>query len=116
MGPALARSRFLILPSDYETLGRVLFEAWDAGSMPICCADSGGAAEVVSASGGGLIYDANTPEGICEAMVRAVALSEDERLDKVAKGREWAKLNLSVEAYQDKLRGTLFPKHRRSSR
>jgi glycosyltransferase involved in cell wall biosynthesis len=116
VAPYLARSRFLILPSDYETLGRVLFEAWDAGLMPICYAQSGGAAEVVSASGGGLIYDANTPEGICEAMAEALRLSEDERLDKVAKGREWAKLNLSVEAYQDKVRAALFPEPHQSSR
>jgi glycosyltransferase involved in cell wall biosynthesis len=114
--PLMAQSRFLILPSDYETLGRVLFEAWDAGLAPICAADSGGAAEVVAASGGGLTYAPNTPEGICRAMAEALQLSEDERLDKVAKGREWAKLNLSVEAYQEKVRSALFPERRQSSR
>jgi glycosyltransferase involved in cell wall biosynthesis len=115
VAPLMARSRFLILPSDYETLGRVIFEAWDAGLMPICAADSGGAAEVTAASGGGLIYEPNTPAGICAAMAQALRLSEDERLDKVTKGREWAKLNLSVEAYQEKVRSALFPKARRSS-
>lgn len=114
--PFMAGSRYMVLPSEYEPLGRVLFEAWDAGAMPICCAQSGGAAEVVSASGGGLIYEVNTPEAIGEVMADALRLSEDERLDKVAKGREWARLNLSVAAYRAKLEGVLFPRAHRSPR
>lgn len=106
--PVMANSRFLILPSEYEPLGRVLFEAWDAGLMPICCAESGGAAEVLSASGGGLIYPTNTPASIRDVMVQALRLSEEDRLGKVVAGREWARLNLSVEAYWKKFQGTLF--------
>lgn len=106
--PVMAQSRFLVLPSQYEPLGRVLFEAWDAGLMPIAPATSGGAAEVLSASGGGMVYPENSPEQICAAMTEAMVLPEAERLAAVERGRAWARLNLSVEAYREKLQGTLF--------
>lgn len=105
----LASYRYVVAPSRYEPLGRVVFEAWDAGALPICSKASGGAAEVVAASGGGILYDGHTPESIASALRLASCLPEVERAALVARGRAWANANLSVAAYVRALSGVLFP-------
>lgn len=101
--------RFIVLPSRYEPLGRVVFEAWDAGALPICSSDSGGAAEVVAASGGGLFYEGHTPAAIAGALCAAMTMPEAERRARVEKGRDWARRHLSLDAYRRALEGVLFP-------
>lgn len=81
----------LVCPSRYEPLGRVLFEAWQAGTVPIVWAGSGGAAEVVAESGGGLIYDEQTGESLARALSRATALTPEERATLVDCGRRWVR-------------------------
>jgi len=105
----MASYRFVAVPSQYETLGRVVLEAWSAGSVPICSADSGGAAEIVRASGGGVLYDGNSPEDIASALRSAVGMAEDARRRLVENGRTWMRTNLSIISYRDHLSGVLFP-------
>ena len=101
--------RFIAVPSRYEALGRVVFEAWDAGAVPICSKDSGGAAEVVAASGGGLLYLGHEPESIARALCAAAELPESERGALVARGQAWLREQHSVAAYIKALSGVLFP-------
>lgn len=101
--------RFSVIPSRYESLGRVVMEAWDAGALPICSRDSGGAAEIVTKSGGGLLYDGHDPTALAAAMQTALAMPEADRLARVQHGRNWVVANMSLERYRDALEGVLYP-------
>jgi len=100
--------KLVAVPSRYETLGRVIYEAWEAGAMPMCSRDSGGAAEMLIASGGGMLYDGHSPGSIASALCEAASLSEQERCARVEKGRKWARENLCLSAYRGRLTGVLF--------
>lgn len=69
--PVLRACSVLVLPSHREPLGRVIFEAWDAGAVPVVFAGSGGAAEVVEAANGGFMYQEQTPGSLREVLDRA---------------------------------------------
>jgi glycosyltransferase involved in cell wall biosynthesis len=105
----LADFRFLVAPSEYESLGRVVIEAWEAGIVPIVYAASGGAAEIVCASGGGLTFPDWTSEALAETMCAALALTNDEYHEMAARGRRWSKEALAIENYRGKLTGVLYP-------
>jgi poly(glycerol-phosphate) alpha-glucosyltransferase len=92
-----------ICPSHNEPLGRVVFEAWDSSILPIVGRFSGGAAEVMIASGGGLLYDEQTPESLAKTMMECLALSPNEREEMIAKGRKWLKDNCDAREYSKKL-------------
>jgi len=79
----------LLAPSEKEALGRVVFEAWDAGTIPIVWQGSGGPAEVVSLSGGGIVFQDMTPISLAEAIKKAMAMPQTERDTLVAKGCAW---------------------------
>jgi glycosyltransferase involved in cell wall biosynthesis len=100
--------RFLIAPSKYEPLGRVVIEAWEAGVVPIVYAESGGAAEIVRASGGGLIFSPWEPEALAKTLAVALALTDEASGEIAAKGRHWAEETLSLERYMANLAGVLF--------
>ncbi|MBU6297930.1 MAG: glycosyltransferase family 4 protein [Alphaproteobacteria bacterium] len=87
---SLLRScRVLVCPSHREPLGRVVLEAWDAGCVPVVYRGSGGAAEIVTASGGGIVYDDQTAESLADAIARALRLSDGQSLQLVENGRHW---------------------------
>jgi glycosyltransferase involved in cell wall biosynthesis len=67
----------------------VIFEAWDAGTLPIACAQSGGAAEVIAASGGGLLYPDHTAASLAGAITEALSMSVQQRADIVRRGQQW---------------------------
>lgn len=100
--------RFLVLTSAYETLGRVVIEAWEAGLVPIVYARSGGAAEIVAASGGGLIFDDWDASSLASVLAQAMAMPEDARKAVAAAGRTWAEQELGLERYRATLSGLLF--------
>jgi glycosyltransferase involved in cell wall biosynthesis len=79
----------LVCPSRVEPLGRVIFEGWDAGVVPVGFAGSGGTAEVINASGGGILFDRPDADSLADALRRALALSRLEREAMVARGRQW---------------------------
>ncbi|HEY1769794.1 MAG TPA: glycosyltransferase [Chthoniobacterales bacterium] len=101
---ALRAVSILVLPSHREPLGRVIFEAWDAGCLPIAFRGSGGAAEVLQASGGGLLYDEQTPAALAAAMEEALSFEADERMSRVQKGRSWMTKHCSPERYAASMR------------
>lgn len=94
--PALLRSAgVLACPSERETLGRVVLEAWAAGAVPVVFGGSGGAAEIVREAGGGIIYDEQTPVALADGLRRALNLGASERAAMLARGRDWLAANCS---------------------
>lgn len=95
----MARCNAIVVPSAREPLGRVIFEAWHAGCVPIACARAGGAAEVIRKSGGGILYDDNTPQSLWAAIEQTLGLSAAERFQMVSAGGRWMRQHCRPEAY-----------------
>lgn len=55
----------LVCASHSEPLGRVIFEAWDAGAVPVAFSGSGGTAEIVAAAKGGILTRSKRPNPLC---------------------------------------------------
>lgn len=79
----------MVLPTQLETVGRVVFEAWEAGVVPVAWKGSGGPAEIIEAADGGLLYPEQTPEAIAEAMHAAANLTLARRRVMVENGLRW---------------------------
>jgi len=105
--PLLRTSSLLIVSSDREALGRVIFEAWDAGTIPVVFAGSGGAAEVVKASKGGILYSEQTEESLARAIEDGLRLSQEERAELVANGRRWLRENCDAARYAHLVSGLI---------
>ena len=99
--PQLRTCSVLACPSHREPLGRVIFEAWDAGAVPVVFAGSGGAAEIVAAAEGGIIYDRQEPETLARALQEALELDHEQRTRFVNNGRSWMAKNCDPESYGD---------------
>lgn len=99
VAPLLRTCCALVCSSHREPLGRVIFEAWDAGAVPVVFAGAGGAAEVVLGSDGGLVYSQQTPESLARALAEALKMGEQERARLVANGRAWMRKNCALEPY-----------------
>ena len=97
--PLLRTCSVLACPSHREPLGRVIFEAWDAGAVPVVFAGAGGAPEIVTAANGGLTYKKQTPESLAAALSAALALAPSDRARLVANGRAWMRSNVAPELY-----------------
>lgn len=85
----LLRSKWLICPSLYEPLGRVLFEAWDFGIPVIAGRTSGGAASSICASGGGLLFDQWTASSLAVSLEKALAMLPVSSSSMAQNGRSW---------------------------
>jgi glycosyltransferase involved in cell wall biosynthesis len=103
----LHRCTVAAVPSHREPLGRVIFEAWDAGCVPVAFGGSGGAAEAIDDSRGGILYDVQTPEALADALDSALALSDTARDAMVARGREWMSANCSPDRHASALQQVL---------
>jgi glycosyltransferase involved in cell wall biosynthesis len=99
---------FLVSTSRYEPLGRVVMEAWEAGSVPIVYAGSGGAAEMVTKVQGGLVFEGWSAASLAPVLARARAMPVDERRRLVAAGRAWIDRELNLQNYREALHGVLF--------
>jgi glycosyltransferase involved in cell wall biosynthesis len=99
VGALLKTCRVLVCPSHREPLGRVILEAWDAGAVPVAYAGAGGAAEIISAAQGGIIYQEQTPECLASALATALALPERDVDQLVANGRAWMAEHCGTELY-----------------
>ncbi len=108
MIPLLRSCAFLVCPSRVEPLGRVIFEAWDAGAVPVVCAQSGGAAEIITASGGGILYDLPTPQSLAAALRQGLALDVPARESLIQKGRMWMECHCSPRNYGVAVSGILL--------
>jgi glycosyltransferase involved in cell wall biosynthesis len=89
----------LVCPSYREPLGRVIFEAWDAGVVPVAFSNSGGAAEVITSADGGILYEEQTPESLARALRGALELDHEERALLIRNGRSWMAKNCGPKAY-----------------
>lgn len=85
----LAGATGLLCPSHAEPLGRVIFEAWDAGVVPVAWRGSGGPAEIIEASDAGLLYNEQRPEAIAAALLASAQLPYERRCEMIARGRAW---------------------------
>jgi glycosyltransferase involved in cell wall biosynthesis len=101
--PLLRTCSVLACPSHFEPLGRVIFEAWDAGAVPVVFSGSGGAAEIVTAAEGGLLYQMQEPESLAETLRDALDLTPAERTRLVTNGRSWMAKNCNPTTYGDEI-------------
>lgn len=99
VSPLLRSSSVLACPSHREPLGRVIFEAWDAGLIPVVFSGAGGAAEIVHAAQAGIIYGEQKPSALGEALEMALFLSDEEAERLVVNGRRWMRDNCSPSFY-----------------
>jgi len=97
--PLLRTCSVLACPSHREPLGRVIFEAWDAGAVPVVFAGSGGAAEIVAAVQGGILYEEQKPKSLARALRDALRLDHEQRTRFVNNGRSWMAKNCNPESY-----------------
>lgn len=98
--PGLLRScAILACPSEREPLGRVIFEAWNAGAIPVVFAGAGGSAEIISAANGGILYDEQTPTALANALAKAMALPSNKSACMITNGRAWLEANCSLRSY-----------------
>jgi glycosyltransferase involved in cell wall biosynthesis len=89
----------LACPSHREALGRIIFDAWDAGAIPVVFAGSGGAAEIITAAEGGILYNEQTPQSLAMALRKALEFEGERRDELVRNGRMWMSTNCNPEAY-----------------
>lgn len=99
VAPILNTSSVLACPSHREPLGRVIFEAWDAGLVPVVFSGAGGAAEIVDAADGGILYGEQTASALGDALQTALTLPEGEADRLVANGRKWMHDNCNLNSY-----------------
>ena len=99
----IAATAALICPSHTESLGRVIFEAWDAGTIPVAWAGSGGPAEVIQASGAGLLYDEQTGPALARTLERVLDLAPSARQQMVEHGQRWLLENCAPDVYSQKM-------------
>lgn len=97
--PLLRTCSVLVCPSHREPLGRVIFEAWDAGAIPIVFAGSGGAAEIVAAAKGGILYEKQEPDCLAKALCYALKLGDEEKVRLINNGRLWMAENCHPKTY-----------------
>jgi glycosyltransferase involved in cell wall biosynthesis len=93
----------LICPSHVEPLGRVIFEAWDAGTIPVAWACSGGPAEVIRASEAGFLYAEQTGKSLAHTLQRVLELSPSARRQMVEQGRKWLSRNCDPTVYGSRM-------------
>lgn len=99
----LAPMAALVCPSHAESLGRVIFEAWDAGTIPVAWVGSGGAAEVIRDSEAGLLYAEQTGASLARALRRTLYLSPGARQQMVDRGRQWLRNHCDPEEYGERM-------------
>ena len=97
--PLLQSCSILVCPSWREPLGRVILEAWDAGAIPVAFRGSGGAAEILIESKGGILYDDQNPSSLAAAIVAALALNPNDRARMIKNGRDWLAKNCDPANY-----------------
>jgi glycosyltransferase involved in cell wall biosynthesis len=86
----LRTSSVVACPSHQEPLGRVIFEAWDAGAVPVVFAGSGGAAELVRQARGGILYEEQSAHALAQALKTALELDREQVTYLIDNGRSWA--------------------------
>jgi glycosyltransferase involved in cell wall biosynthesis len=81
----------------------VIFEAWDAGAVPVACITSAGAAEVIAAADGGILYAEQAPESLARALQAALRLPQEEVARLIGNGRSWMSKHCDPRSYNKAL-------------
>jgi glycosyltransferase involved in cell wall biosynthesis len=102
----LAGFDLLVLPSETqanwkEQFGRVLVEALACGT-PVIGSDSGEIPNLISSSGGGIVFPERNASALADALKRMI-LDETLRQICAEKGRQWALKNISLQAVGAKM-------------
>jgi glycosyltransferase involved in cell wall biosynthesis len=97
----LAQAAAMVLPSETESLGRVVFEAWDAGTVPIAWRGSGGPSETIASAAAGILYSEQTAEALADAMQQAATLSSADREALIGNGLAWLRENCTPERHAE---------------
>lgn len=95
----LKRCAAQVCPSRGEPLGRVVFEAWDAGTLPVAWKGSGGPAEVIEQSGGGLLYAEQNGESLAATLQTVLAMKSENKTAMIEAGRVWLRANCDPATY-----------------
>lgn len=95
----LATCAVLVCPSHREPLGRVILEAWDAGAIPVASHSSAGAAEIISAADGGVLYSTQSAESLANAILHALRLPRERATELIGNGRSWMSRHCDPAAY-----------------
>lgn len=95
--PLYRTATAVVCPSYAESLGRTALEAWVAGALPIGWQGSGGLAEIVSDSGGGILYEKQAGSDLAAALRHVIGLSHDERRRMIDEGRTWMEQHCDAE-------------------
>jgi glycosyltransferase involved in cell wall biosynthesis len=99
----LSQATAAVCCSHVEPLGRTVLEAWDAAALPIVYAGSGGAAEIIRASGGGLLYDTQDGGSLATAIELACDMEPSTRRRMIERGRSWLRENTNRSNYLSRL-------------
>lgn len=88
-----------VCPSHQEPLGRVIFEAWDAGLVPISWSGAGGSAEAITDSKGGMLYDDQDAKSLAVALRTLLGMNTYQRQQMIRKGRGWLRKHCDPEEF-----------------
>lgn len=92
-----------VVCSHIEPLGRVVFEAWDMGIVPIVWAGAGGAAEIIQESGGGVLYEYQNEDCLAETLKQVWKMPQFERQVMIEQGRNWLRSNCDPNRYASEM-------------
>jgi glycosyltransferase involved in cell wall biosynthesis len=105
VGSLITSSRWLVCPSKFEPLGRVIFEGLDHGAPVIASARSGGAAASVQSSGGGLLFNEWTAESLAQTLKQAAETESQQKMLLAATGRDWLAQATDPDRYASAMAG-----------
>jgi glycosyltransferase involved in cell wall biosynthesis len=104
--PHIAGADCVVLPSYREGVPRTLMEASSMG-RPIVATDVPGCREVVEHGVTGLLCEARSARSLAAALERMLALSEAERAEMGARGREKVAREFDEKAVVERYKGTI---------
>jgi glycosyltransferase involved in cell wall biosynthesis len=93
----------------------VILEAWDAGAIPVACSTSAGAAEIISAADGGLLYAEQSADSLSNAILEALRLPSEKAVELIDNGRSWTSRHCDPTDYgavMAKILSTAAKRHR----
>ncbi len=106
--PYIRNSIGLVCSSDIEPLGRVILEAWGERVIPIAYAHSGGAAEIIIKSQGGLLYEKQSGYSLASAMLEILAMKDADKQKLLNNGSEWLSANSDPDKFAESMKRVWF--------
>ena len=95
----MAASDVCVLPSETESFGMVLTEAWSV-RVPTVASDVGGCREITQASGGGLLHPVGDHDALAKHVLKLLSDPALARKHGIA-GETWVKANCDSQSYAE---------------